>query len=554
MSKKPTSIIGIELHDSEIRIVEVSNKTGQPTINKMGRIPMPVGNLSYGLVHHDQPIIEAVKGLIASMNITATHAVVGLPDECVPVRTFAVPPVHNDELNIIVAGEVDDNHLLRNEGGAFGFVKMSNQSQPDETHGWDQGAEVWIDSHVSKNRPDMVTVFAAERDLIKGYQSIIEGAGLSITRMEPAHYASYRALLHSEGKSSKFFGIITGTANTDIAVVSEGQLIAFRRIEIGSQMLFGNSVGTEQYAHLKSLNPNDTDSSAPARSSRFDRTALEAFSTEIHRTIYYFQREYPALSDCEKIIMAIDDVRIDGIWEEIGSRLGMNVELARPFGTAIDRSPGAMASANRFETVGSTAFGLALDGQSLEQAPSIDLFRFERLAAKDDSSKRNLRFSIVASVVAVFLGIGTCMAYRSNIYLMEREIQSFKNTTSMAKSAIDQKVKGRHDQADLYRSLRKNAIPAVEVLDGIAGSIAGGTGLQSVAVGVDQSVVIDGLAVDESSMLATIKGLQDSPLIHDLRINYFHQADQGKGSAISFELKGKTVTADHLKVADLKEN
>ena len=547
MSKKPQSLIGIELHENEIRIVQVVSKANQTSINKMGRIAMPAGCIAYGLVIEPERISEAIKGLLASMNITSTYAAVGVPDECVPVRTLAVPPAPDGELNVIVAGEVDDNHLIRNPNGSYGFVKMSHQSQPEDTHGWDEGAEVWIDSHVSKTRPEMVTVFATEQEVIKGYQAAVEGAGLTITRMEPTHYASYRALMAAEGPSSTFFAIITGPVNTDIAVVSDGQLVAFRRIEIGSRLLTGDNVTSDQYAYLKSVSATSGDTDTPTRDPRLDRSAVESFSTEVHRTIYYYQREYPSLSECERIITAVDDSRLDRLWEEVGQRLGMNVEAARPFGNCIDRTTVNASFASRFESVGSTAFGLAIEGSVLERAPVIDLFRFERIAAKDDDSKRYLRVSIVASVLAVLLGIGACTVYRSNIYLMDRDIQVAKNASSIAKSAIDLKVKERHSQADQYRSLRKNAIPATEVLDAIAGSISTGTGLDSVTVALDQTVIIDGQSIDESSMLGTIKSLQDCPLIHDLRINWFHQSSPEKGSNISFEFRGKTVTADRLK-------
>ncbi|RYG24870.1 hypothetical protein EON82_09175, partial [bacterium] len=51
MSRKDASIIGIDLHDEEIRLVQVVYKGGKPMVAKAFSAPMAAGAISRGMIY-----------------------------------------------------------------------------------------------------------------------------------------------------------------------------------------------------------------------------------------------------------------------------------------------------------------------------------------------------------------------------------------------------------------------------------------------------------------------------------------------------------------------
>ncbi len=559
MSRKETSLLGIDLHEGEIRVVQLKVRSNQSTVEKMGRASMPQGAINHGIISNPELVGNALRSLLDSMAVTATHAVIGLPNDGLSVRTFAVPPAPEGELRMIVEGEVNHHGLIRGVGGAFAFVKLNSDLQPDSNHAWSEDTKIWMDSKHGKVKPNLVTVFAVEQDSINALRDAMTVANLTIEAIEPASYSMYRAILNAEPPQTTFFTVMVSGASTDICVVDQGHLVAFRRIDIGARALAGDNLHSSEFAFagVNLAAYADEPREAGTRISILNSSALETFSTEVHRTLYYYQREYPNLAMCEKVVLASDDSRLDMLSEELGKTLGFTVDTARPFSSLGDHSSFESSFADRFELVACTAIGLGLHGNILNRAPRIDLFASERNAVADIVSKRNFRGSILTSVMAVVLGIAGCSVYYSQIAKLDADAKNAQAQEQLVKSAIDIKVQERHKQADQYRAFRKLGIPVTAILDSIAGAVAPGTGLTSVNVTNNQAVVIDGEAVNEASMLNTVKALQDCPLLQDLRISWFRQSTNEKPNgpktgAISFEFKGKTVTLDRIQQGEDK--
>ncbi len=550
MRKKDSSILGIEFHESEIRVIQLRSRQSQPDLEKMGRIAMPIGSMQNGYIIAPEVVSEALKSLLESMDVKCTRAVIGLAGECTNVRTIDVPPVCDEELAVIVSGEVVDLNMTHGDQGAHAYIRMSKQSQLEIGDGWRDQTEVWMGTSSHKAKPELVTVFATQHAAILCIRQVVEGAGLTVEAIEPTHYAMYRSMLKTAGSLTTFFGLMVGPANTDIAVVHQGELVAYRRIDIGSRVITSDIVPSNDFAYLGPSVEEYANEPSEAKSvpSNLNRLSLEAFTTEIHRTLYYYQREYPSLSDCERVLIAVDDGRLETLADELASRLGLTVEPIRPLSGSLDRPVAGTSFTNRFDIVCSTAFGLAMHGQSLSRVPRIDLYSVERVAEEKVVSIRNFRGSILTSALAVAVGVAGCALYQNQIAQLDREALMTNTQASQVRKAINTVVEDRHRQADQYKAFRKTGIPVTEILDSIAGSVGPGTGLSSVAVSPNQQVVIDGESASESSMLVTIKTLQECPLLTDLHINWFRQVAPEKGTGISFELHGKTITSDRIRM------
>jgi Tfp pilus assembly PilM family ATPase/peptidyl-tRNA hydrolase len=556
MPRKDTSILGIDLNEVEIRAIQVMSRANQPFIEKLGRAAMPAGAIDQGVIVRPGLVADALRTLLNSMEVTASRAVVGVQGDSVIQRTFSVPPAPDQDLASIVRGEVDHHQMVKSAFGAHAYIRLSTNCQPAISHTWTEESEIWIDSRSSKFKSDLVAVFAIEQETIAAIRDAVEGAGLIVEAIEPNQYAMYRSIQLAAGPSATFFGVMVGPSNTDISVVCKGQLVAYRRIDTGSRAITGDAaISTEfSFAGLKMVAYADEPREANLQESVLNALSLEAFSTEVHRTLYYYQREYPDLTQCEKVMLAVDDSRLENLANELSSRLGLAVETVRPFGTSLESPTGESSFASRAELVCSAAFGLAMQGQQLTRAPRIDLFTEERNAEAKVESKRNFRGSIAASVLAIALGIAGCTMYHSQIVQAQNEAKLSIDQAAQIRSEMDLKVQARHQQAEQYKAFRKKGIPVTEILDGIASSVGPGTVLSSVYVGPDLTVVIDGQAENETFMLNVLNSLNTCPLIQNVKIDWFRQLTADKGSGINFEFRGTTVAADRISLPGEKVN
>jgi len=279
-----------------------------------------------------------------------------------------------------------------------------------------------------------------------------------------------------------------------------------------------------------------------------DRMALDEFATEIRRTLYYYEREYPSLCISDRVILGLDDQGLSTLASELAHRLGSNVDLLKIPTASHDDPEAANALAMPSGIVYGAAFGLAQQGAGLSKVPRMDLYAIERSASETQETKRNFKGSIATSLAAILLGtIGTTL-YRNQINQIQGEIKRTDDKAASIRAQIDGKISERHKQAEQYKAISKEGIPVTAILDAIAGSVQPGTGLASVSVSPTKAVTIEGEAVDETSMIRTMKTLEQCPLLDDVKILGFQQLSEDRGVGITFRLGGKTFSSDEIQV------
>ena len=205
MVRKDSNILGIDLHDEEIRVVQIGSRSNKPFLGKVGRAPMPEGAVLNGRILHVGPVAVALRLLLNSMGITsAAKAVVGVLGDSTTLRTLSVPPVPDNELPTIIAGEVSHYNLVHSEGGAYIYLRLNPPSRSggaDSSSGQSSGdkRETWLDPDATEQNPSVVTVMAVEEDILLSLDDTITQANVNVEAMEPSQYAMYRTIMSNAG-------------------------------------------------------------------------------------------------------------------------------------------------------------------------------------------------------------------------------------------------------------------------------------------------------------------------------------------------------------------
>ena len=566
MVRKDTSILGIDLHEQEIRVVQMSSRANKLTLGKFGRAPMPEGAVQNGRVLHPGPVAVALRLLLNSMEIgNAGRTVVGVLGDGTTLRTMSVPPVPDHELPMIIAGEVNHYGLVHSPGGAYSYLRLNphtrSSSESRNTQSGSDKRETWLDPEAGDQNPAVVTVVAVEEDVLYSLQDTVEQSNLAIESIEPTQYAMFRSIMMAGGPGATLFALMISPANTDVAFVHKGLIVGYRRIDIGSRLLTleystttdspgspgPTAMGVDAYGNTRS-NPNTA--SGP---SGLNRLAVESLSLEVQRTLNYYQREFPEVTIEENLYLAIDDARIDVVAKELTLSLGVSIEPLRPT-LHVQETPELADSSNALGPMYAAAFGLALHGQQIMgRVPRIDLYSKQRAGVQQAETQRNFRGSIFASLLAIALGVTGYFLYNKQIVSLQVETNETVARANELKSKTNLVVQERQRQEDQYKALRSEGAPVIEIMDFISNSVKPGSGLDNIQIAPDYRVVIQGQSVNETLLIDFYETLQRCPVLTNIRIVRFGELVPEQGIGYGFEINGTAVSVGRIRLPEDKK-
>lgn len=499
MAVRVQAVLGVELQSDEIRVVEVRYQAGVPSVTGSGRAPIPddargdataIGKILDG-------VVESLRGDAVS------EAVFGLPYESVVFRTLVIPPAPDEELPVIVAGEVEHYGLLKSRGASHAYFKLSAPGGVDTSVG----------------------VFGAEDDATGFVRSVAAKAGLNVLAVESATYAMCRTACLAARDEATIAAVMIAKTGSEIALLhSEGPL-GYRRLDTGAQLLLSKA-GAEDGGPLQ-------------------LQAAASLAIEIRRTLEYFQRQHPRLNTVDRLHLVVDDQSLEALAEYLQDQLAIPVELVR---VTVDQTglpiSGGSSGDGHYPNA---ALGLALWADDEVQAllPPLDLFRRQRSSAIQSESRRNLLISGAVSLAALVLALVGFEAYSSRIQELDTETaraEARAAALSQETNAILVARAKRDAQAKLFRM---EGVPLAALMDEIASSVTQGVGLASVTVGNDQRVAVLADATAESPMLATVQRMQLDPLLKNPTIAMYQKNVQKNG--ITFQVSAQTYPLSNVK-------
>ncbi len=110
MAKKLTSVLGIDIGSSKIKICEIKSKGKEPEITALGIVDTPEGAVDHTGIFNPDAVGDALKKVIADAGASSSFAVVTLAGQAsVLVRTLEVPKMNPAELKDHMQWEINRN-------------------------------------------------------------------------------------------------------------------------------------------------------------------------------------------------------------------------------------------------------------------------------------------------------------------------------------------------------------------------------------------------------------------------------------------------------------
>lgn len=110
MAKKLTSVLGIDIGSSKIKVCEIKTQSREPVVTALGIIDTPEGAVDHTGIFNPDAVGDALKKVIADSGASSPFAVVTLAGQAsVLVRTLEVPKMNPAELKDHMQWEINRN-------------------------------------------------------------------------------------------------------------------------------------------------------------------------------------------------------------------------------------------------------------------------------------------------------------------------------------------------------------------------------------------------------------------------------------------------------------
>src|SRR5579871_4332179 len=291
MAVQGRPILGIDINPNEVCVVEMYGAWPDGHVVRADAAPTPRGALVEGRVAQPEVLAEVIRSLMERMGVGTREAIVGMMARNVVTRVVEVPRVPDNELPMVIEGELAHYQLLGGQTTTLDYFRLP---EPEDSRAIPQ-----------------VLVVAAEENTIRDYYLVADLAGLRLLALEPSLSAMYRsAYLQLQSKPAGA-SLSIGSTEAEIVIVDRGQIRLYRRIDIGSDNLIlqRKTSGFDSYRGRPLAEVGETtDGDGQQLSSEIDPYSAENLAVELQRSIEYYQGQNPQANPVNAVVIAIDNV------------------------------------------------------------------------------------------------------------------------------------------------------------------------------------------------------------------------------------------------------
>ncbi len=224
--KKETSVLGIDVGSSAIKVVQIRKKHGKAVLETYGELALgPYAGMEIGRATSlpAEKIVEAIKDILKESKTTTISCGVALPLSSSLITFVTIPPVMEKQIGDVISIEarkyipVPLSEVLLD----WSIIPREEAYSTDETQ-----------AKTEKQSRDVLVV-AIHNEYVNNYQAIMSGSGLQPSFYEIEIFSSIRSVLDQGVATSMIIDV--GARATKLYIVERGVLRASHIINKGSQ-------------------------------------------------------------------------------------------------------------------------------------------------------------------------------------------------------------------------------------------------------------------------------------------------------------------------------
>jgi type IV pilus assembly protein PilM len=536
MAATRSPILGIDLNQYEIRVVELRGTWTSAQVVRAAAAPMPRGAFEGDRILHPDVVAQTLKGLLHRMNASTRAAVIGIASRSAITRVLDLPRVTEQEMRMVIQGELAHYQILREETGVFDYMRLQ---EPES------GSEGSLQA----------LVVAAEERVLSSYREIADRAGLQLIALEPILIAMYRAAYPQTQAQPSALCLSISYGKSEVAIVDRGQVRLYRRIDLGSDDLIGGRQGSRSGGRSGELPLGERmllathESEAPDEESVPEtggllNAAAAALATEIQRSIDYYRREFPRAPAVSRIILATHDPQLEPLAAWLNQALQTDVLLSEPpIAVGTTRSVAAQLEApDGLRFLG--AAGLAM--RTLPGQPAL-IPSFNLTAPADafdpDALRRRrvMTVSLLLSALILAAGAIAALSLSRTVGQMEHIVAHTQSVLLGRQQTEQRRLQEIQNQMDQLQMLKREGFPFPRIMDSVAGAIDPMAGITDVSLDRNGRLAVVGEASTQMAMIKTLQGMQFSPYFMNTNLEGYSSRTVHNGQVVEFRITSQLI-------------
>ncbi len=302
---------GLDLGASSIKLVQLKNLHGKPSLVTYGDIQTPLGLMSSDSPVDQDRVSDIVRKLADDARVSTKNVVAALPSVSSYVAIINTPKLSHDELASSIRFQADK------------YIPMAI----------DQVKLDWSVVGPGRNENELeVLLVAAPNSIANKYLNIIQKAGLELLALEINPIAQSRSLTTNKDLSVMIVDI--GSVATDMAIISHQVPKLVRTVNVGSRALIrvvSQNLGLdeaqgEQFMRKFGL----TQTKLEGQVYKSLKPVLDTVVEEINKSISYFH-EHSGGDKIEKIIITGGTSALPEFPVYLANSTGTTVEIGNPW-------------------------------------------------------------------------------------------------------------------------------------------------------------------------------------------------------------------------------
>ncbi|MDE1975449.1 MAG: type IV pilus assembly protein PilM [Patescibacteria group bacterium] len=323
--KKETSVLGVDIGSSAIKIVQIKKKRGRAVLETYGELALgPYGGVEVGraVSLQSDKLTEAIKDLLRETKTTTVSCGAALPLSSSLITFITVPPVPEKQMRDVISLEARKYIPV-----PLSEVFLDYSIIPKE--------ETYVgedESSKTEKRGEDVLVVAIHNEFLSEYQSVMSSSGLQPSFYEIEIFSSIRAVI-DPGVATVMI-IDMGARSTKLYIVERGILRASHIINKGSQdiTLALSKAMSISVAEAETLKRSRGLKGGPEYKelSEIITVNLDYVFYEANSTLLNYQKKYA--KNISKVILTGGGVLLKGFTDIAKISFQTEVLYADPFG------------------------------------------------------------------------------------------------------------------------------------------------------------------------------------------------------------------------------
>ncbi len=327
--KKSTSVIGIDIGSSAIKVVQLTKHKGKAILETYGSLALgPYVNLSIGQVVNmpATQIASVINDLVREANVTTRMCGISIPLRSSLVTLMELPALDNKKLELMIPLEA-----RRYIPVPISEVTMDWWVIPKNE---DERELDFVDSdnakeHIPKTE---VLVVSIHNEILNTYNQIVKEAGLESSFFEIEMFSTIRSLIDQEPSPIMVFDM--GASSTKLYIVERGVVRQSHVINKGSQdvtlsIASGLQIPVDRAEKIKRNLGKNPEADEKTVYEIISLTLDYVFSEASGTILNYEKRANKTIS---KMYLTGGGVAMKGMYEYARARFQTEVVLGDPFG------------------------------------------------------------------------------------------------------------------------------------------------------------------------------------------------------------------------------